>query len=83
MVLTAIVKLGKKGQFIIPKEMIKVLGIKEGEKLLVTLEGTRMVLTKPEEYGRRTRGILKRTWGKNKRAVGSYLEKERQSWDSI
>jgi len=82
MVLTAIVKLGKKGQFIIPKEMIKVLGIKEGEKLLVTLEGTRIILSKPQEYGWRTRGLLKGTWGKNKRSVEQYLEKEHHSWDS-
>jgi AbrB family looped-hinge helix DNA binding protein len=80
MTLTISVKLSKKGQLIIPKEMREAIGVKEGEKLLVTLKGTRIVLTKPREYGRRTRGLLKGTWGRNERAVGDYLKKERLSW---
>jgi len=81
MTLTTTVKLSKKGQFVIPKEMREALGVKEGGRLLVTLEGARVVLTRPEEYARRTRGLLKGTWGKSKRAVGRYLEKEHRSWD--
>jgi AbrB family looped-hinge helix DNA binding protein len=81
MTLTTSVRLSKKGEFVIPKQMREALGVKEGEELLVTLEGTSIVLTNPREYGRRTRGLLKGTWGRNKRAVGRYLEKERRSWD--
>jgi len=81
MTLTTSVKLSKKGQFVIPKEMREALGVEEGKELLVTLEGTRVVLTRPGEYARRTRGLLKGTWGRSKRAIGSYLEKERRSWD--
>ena len=81
MTMTMSVKLSRKGQFVIPKEMREALGVKEGEELLITLEGGRVVLTKPGEYARRTRGLLKGTWGKSKRAVGRYLEKERRSWD--
>jgi len=32
------VRISKKGQFVIPKEMREALGVKEGEELLVTLE---------------------------------------------
>jgi len=81
MTLTTSVRLSKKGQFVIPKEMREALRVKEGEELLVTLEGAKVVLTRPDEYGRRTRGLLKGTWGSSKRAVGRYLEKERRSWD--
>lgn len=81
MTLTTSVKLGKKGLFIIPKEMREALGMKEGEKLLITLEGMRIVLIKPQDYGRRTRGLIKGTWGKNKKSVVRYLEEEHRSWD--
>lgn len=81
MTLTKSVRLSKKGQFVIPKEMREALRVKEGEELLVTLEGAKVVLTRPDEYGRRTRGLLKGTWGRSKRAVGRYLGKERRSWD--
>jgi AbrB family looped-hinge helix DNA binding protein len=81
MTLTTSVRLSKKGQFVIPKEMREALGVKEGQELLVTLDGARVILARPREYARRTRGLLKGTWGKSKRAVGAYLEKERQSWD--
>ena len=81
MTTTKSVKLSKKGQFVIPKEMREALGVKEGEELLVTFEGGRVVLTRPQEYARATRGSLKGTWGKSRRAVVRYLEKERQSWE--
>ncbi|MBI5379425.1 MAG: AbrB/MazE/SpoVT family DNA-binding domain-containing protein [Nitrospirae bacterium] len=74
------VRLNKKGQFVIPKEMREALGIKEGDEILVTLEGKRVYLTPSEEYARATRGLLKGTWGKDKRAVGRYLDAERRSW---
>jgi antitoxin ChpS len=81
MTTTKSVRLSKKGQFVIPKEMREALGVKEGEELLVTFEGGRVVLTRPQEYARATRGSLKGTWGKSRQAVVRYLEKERQSWE--
>jgi AbrB family looped-hinge helix DNA binding protein len=81
MTTTKSVRLSKKGQFVIPKEMREALGVKEGEELLVTFEGGRVVLTRPHEYARATRGSLKGTWGKSRQAVVRYLEKERQSWE--
>ncbi|OGP90345.1 MAG: hypothetical protein A2156_00075 [Deltaproteobacteria bacterium RBG_16_48_10] len=81
MTITKSVKLSGKGQFVIPKEMREALGLKEGEEILVTLEGTRVVLTRPREYARETRGLLKGTWGRNRKAVQGYLERERSSWE--
>jgi len=81
MTLTKSVRLSRKGQLVIPKEMREALGIREGREVLVTLEAGRVVLTQPHEYARATRGLLKGTWGKGKRVVERYLEKERRSWE--
>ena len=74
------VRISKKGQFVIPKEMREALGLKEGEELLVTFESGKVVLTRPQEYAKTTRGLMKGTWGKDRKAVERYLEKERRSW---
>ncbi len=81
MTTTRSVRLSKKGQFVIPKEIREALGVKEGDEILVTLEGGRVVLTRPQEYARATRGLLKGTWGKSRPAVERYLERERRSWE--
>ncbi len=74
------VRLSKKGQFVIPKNMREVLGVKEGDELLVILDGRRVILTRPQEYARATRGLLKGTWGGSRKAADRYLQKERRSW---
>ena len=74
------VRLSKKGQFVIPKGMRDALGVKEGDQLLVALEGRAVVLTRPQEYARATRGLLRGTWGGNRKAADRYLQKERRSW---
>ena len=75
------VRLSKKGQFVIPKNMREALGVKEGEELLVSLETGKIVLSRPQEFAETTRGLLKGTWGKDKRAVDRYIKKERRSWE--
>ena len=74
------VRLSKKGQCVIPKSMRDALGVKEGDELLVTLEGRTVVLRRPQEYARATRGLLKGTWGGGRKAVDRYLQQERRSW---
>ncbi len=74
------VRLSKKGQFVIPKSMRDALGVKEGDELLVTLEGRVVILARPQDYARATRGLLKGTWGGSQKAVDRYLQKERRSW---
>ena len=79
--ITKSVRISKKGQFVIPKEMREALGVKEGEELLVTFEAGKVILTRPQEYARTTQGLLKGTWGKDRKAVKRYIEKERRSWE--
>lgn len=73
------VRLSQKGQFVIPKEMRDALGVKEGDELLVILEKGRMILTRPREYAKRTRGALKGTWG-TARSISRHLTRERRTW---
>jgi len=57
------------------------MGVKEGEEILVTLEEGKVILTRPQEYARKTRGLLKGTWGKSAKDVDRYLRKERRAWE--
>lgn len=75
------VRISKKGQFVIPKEMREAMGVKEGEEILVTFEKGRVILTRPQEYARKTRGLLKGTWGKSSKEVARCLEGERRAWE--
>jgi len=65
MTTTKSVRISKKGQFVIPKEMREAMGVKEGEEILVTMEEGKVILTRPQEYAHKTRGLLKGTWGKS------------------
>jgi len=80
MIMTKSVRISRKGQFVIPKEMREALGIREGDEIIATLDGERVVLARPHAYARATRGLLKGTWGSSRREVGRYLNKERRSW---
>jgi len=74
------VRLSAKGQLVIPKDMREALGVKEGDELLIAVEGSRVVLSRAAQHARRTRGLLKGTWGKSARDVARYVEEERRSW---
>ncbi|MCD6541430.1 AbrB/MazE/SpoVT family DNA-binding domain-containing protein [Candidatus Bipolaricaulota bacterium] len=75
------VKLGRKGQVVIPKEVREALGLQEGDMLLVGVEeGGRVVLAPPEEYARRTKGALHGIWG-GKKEISIHIQKERDAWE--
>jgi antitoxin ChpS len=80
MTATKSVRLSRKGQLVIPKEWRDALGVKEGDELLAVLDDRRMILTRPADYARTTRGSLKGTWGRTRRDVDRYLARERRSW---
>lgn len=75
-----IVKLSRKGQIVIPKEIRENLGIKAGTRLTATLKQGEIILTPPEKYAKQTRGLLKGTWGRTKEQIEDYLAKERDNW---
>ena len=78
---TKLVKLGKKGQIVIPKALRESIGIKTGDLLLITAEANRLLITPPEKYAETTRGLLKGMWGHNPDEVEAYLAEERDSWN--
>lgn len=80
MTIAKMVRLSQKGQLVIPQEMRRALGLEAGDELLITLEEGRLILTRPQQYARTTRGLLKGTWGRTKQEVARYLDKERRSW---
>lgn len=74
------VRLGRKGQMVLPKEIREALGLKEGDSLIVALGEGQAVLLTPERYAALTRGMLKGTWGRTKEEIEQYLDGERGSW---
>ncbi len=80
MTLTRTVRMSKKGQIVLPKEMREKLSIKEDDRVIMILQEDGVVLTTPELYAKSTRGIMKGTWGKTREEVEDYIKKERASW---
>lgn len=74
------VRLSSKGQLVIPKDMRQAVGLREGDEVLIVLDGGRMVLTTPREYARSTRGSMKGTWGRTRKEIDEYIAGERRSW---
>lgn len=76
-----LIKLGKRGQIVIPKALRESIGIDAGDLLLITTEGNQILITPPEKYAKMTRGLLKGVWGDTSDKVEAYLEEERDSWE--
>ena len=81
MTVSRIVRVSKKGQLVLPRELREAVGIRENTDVVIAVEDRRLTLAPPHEYARVTRGLLKGTWGKNRREIERTLNKERQSWD--
>jgi AbrB family looped-hinge helix DNA binding protein len=68
--------LSSKHQIVIPREARKALGLKAGDKLLVTVLDNRViVLRKPKSFAAALRGLGRGLY------PADYLEKERASWE--
>ncbi|MEW6416603.1 MAG: AbrB/MazE/SpoVT family DNA-binding domain-containing protein [Nitrospirota bacterium] len=72
-------KVSKKSQIVIPKEIREMVGISEGDELIVDVEGDRVILkVKPKSYTKRLRGLHKNVWkGIDPK---KYVRGERESW---
>jgi AbrB family looped-hinge helix DNA binding protein len=61
-----IVTLSSKGQIVLPSEIRQALGLQQGDRLNIALEGDHLVLTRlrpvPEQNWQRWRGCLAGTW---------------------
>ena len=70
------VTLSSKNQIVIPREARTALGVKAGDKLLISVIDDRAILLrKPERFNDAIRGIGKDLY------PGDYLNHERESWD--
>jgi AbrB family looped-hinge helix DNA binding protein len=69
------VKLSRKNQIVIGREVREALGVKAGDRLLVVPRGnTVILLRKPKKYSKAISGIGKDLYESN------YLDQERESW---
>lgn len=68
-------KLSSKHQVVVPREAREALGLKPGDRVLMTVHrGRLLILEKPKSYRAALRGFLDP-------GPREYLRKERASWD--
>ena len=69
-------KLSSKNQIVIPREARKALRLKPGDKILIGIRDSRvLILQKPKSYAEAIRGLAKNSYPEE------YLQRERESWD--
>jgi AbrB family looped-hinge helix DNA binding protein len=73
-----VVRVGRRGQMVLPKAVREALGVNEGDQLWVEVEGNRVILRPVSSLVRESLGSLRGTWGE---AIASYLKEEREAWD--
>jgi AbrB family looped-hinge helix DNA binding protein len=73
------VKVSKKFQVVIPKEVRKNVSLSAGDQLIVKVEeGKIVMMLKPKSYTEHMHGLHKKIWKHAK--VERYVEEERKSW---
>jgi AbrB family looped-hinge helix DNA binding protein len=73
-----VVRVGRRGQMVLPKAVREALGVAEGDQLWVEVEGNRVILRPVSSLVRESLGLLRGTWGEE---IASYLKEEREAWD--
>lgn len=73
------IRLTKKSQIVIPKNIREKVGITEGDELIVDADKDKIILTvKPKSYSKKLRGLHKEIWkGVDPK---KYVKIERESW---
>lgn len=75
------VKISSKRQITIPAEIFRLLDLKEGQRLMVEVEGDRIVLTaRPVSLTKALSGVTKGLYGGNPDQIDQYLDEERDAW---
>jgi AbrB family looped-hinge helix DNA binding protein len=73
------VKVSKKFQVVIPKEVRKDINLSVGDQLIIRVEdGSIVMIPKPKNYTQHMLGLHKKIWKSVK--VDRYVEEERKSW---
>lgn len=77
---TMTVQLGAKGQLVIPEAVCELLGLKEGDTLMLIVDGPRIILrARPANFTEAMLGLHKEVWeGVD---VDKWLDEERSSCD--
>ncbi len=75
------VKVSKKYQIVIPKEVRKHVNLSAGDQLMMRVEdGSIIMIPKPKNYTQHMLGLHKKIWRSVR--VERYLEEERNSWEA-
>lgn len=78
----SIAGLSSKRQITVPAAFCKALGLKPGEKVLLEIEGDKIIISpKAKSYTELLAGCLSDVYGKTKEEIELYLRKERASWE--
>jgi len=78
-----LVRVGKKGQIVIPEYIRKSLNLDEHSILSIYLDlnKDKVILVPANKLGSLTRGMLKGIWGSTREEADKYIRKERETWD--
>jgi AbrB family looped-hinge helix DNA binding protein len=72
----AVATISSKNQIVIPREAREALRVGAGDKILVVVRGSRvLVLQKPRSHGAALRGLARGPY------PAGHLKKERESWE--
>ncbi|MFN8423345.1 MAG: AbrB/MazE/SpoVT family DNA-binding domain-containing protein [Anaerolineae bacterium] len=72
------IRVSSKRQITIPARMARSLGLSAGDRLILRLEGDRLIgVRAPDSYADAFAGALRGAWGGD---VDGYVEAERASW---
>jgi len=75
------VRLSSRGQLVIPKAIRDAMGLIEGTELIAIQDEERIILIRPADYAKSSRGALKGVWGASREEIDRAIERERDSWD--
>jgi antitoxin ChpS len=77
----AVAKLSSKHQITLPIAMVRRLGLEPGRRLILRLEGDRILLKpEPEDWVEYFHGSLKGLYGATEAEIDAYVRRERESW---
>ncbi len=78
--MTKVMKVGEKGQVVIPKELRELLRINPHDEVIISLRNGKItIVPKPKKYSEYMRGLGKELWKEIDAA--QYVEKERETWE--